>query len=159
MFFLDCFCPDFINVYFGGDEAWLGGYQLENQSATDAGWQWITGEPWSYTNWDGGEPNDCCTDEENNEENYLMVFDDSTWNDNNSGDNLGGMLVEFENCAGSLCYVPCTPGGCDPSYCNVYVPGLISPVSVGQVNYLVCDGPCPPSACVVFVPTFPALAF
>jgi len=23
----------------------------------DGGWQWITGEPWVYTNWDIGEPN------------------------------------------------------------------------------------------------------
>ena len=28
---------------------WLGGYK-------NGGWQWVTGEPWSYVNWQPGEP-------------------------------------------------------------------------------------------------------
>lgn len=37
---------------------WLGGSQPSNEARPDAGWQWITGEPWAYTNWANGEPND-----------------------------------------------------------------------------------------------------
>ena len=39
---------------------WLGGSQPPNEARPDAGWQWITGEPWAYTNWATafGEPND-----------------------------------------------------------------------------------------------------
>jgi len=37
--------------------AWLGGEQLPGSSEPAGGWQWITGEPWVYTNWDGREPN------------------------------------------------------------------------------------------------------
>ena len=38
---------------------WLGGFQDENASAPDEGWHWVTGEPFSYTNWNPrGEPND-----------------------------------------------------------------------------------------------------
>ena len=37
--------------------AWLGGEQLPGSSEPAGGWQWITGEPWVYTNWDEGEPN------------------------------------------------------------------------------------------------------
>jgi hypothetical protein len=37
--------------------AWLGGEQLPGSSEPAEGWQWITGEPWVYTNWDEGEPN------------------------------------------------------------------------------------------------------
>lgn len=38
---------------------WLGGYQ--DTSASDylestGGWRWVTGEPWSFTNWERGQP-------------------------------------------------------------------------------------------------------
>ena len=38
---------------------WLGGYQDANSphySEPSGGWTWVTGEPWSYTNWDANEP-------------------------------------------------------------------------------------------------------
>ena len=34
---------------------WLGASDQE----TEGDWRWVTGEPFDYTNWDGGEPNDC----------------------------------------------------------------------------------------------------
>jgi hypothetical protein len=37
--------------------AWLGGKQPPGSSEPEGGWGWITGEPWVYTNWDEGEPN------------------------------------------------------------------------------------------------------
>ncbi|HET6462337.1 MAG TPA: FlgD immunoglobulin-like domain containing protein, partial [Candidatus Krumholzibacteria bacterium] len=37
---------------------WLGGYQTsDNGSQANANWVWVTGEPWSYTDWHSGEPN------------------------------------------------------------------------------------------------------
>jgi len=39
---------------------WLGGYQTDPNGlgVEPAGsWAWVTGEPWSYTNWATGEPN------------------------------------------------------------------------------------------------------
>jgi hypothetical protein len=33
---------------------WLGGYE------SASGWAWVTGEPWSWTNWEPGEPNNVC---------------------------------------------------------------------------------------------------
>ena len=36
--------------------AWLGGHQAG--LTLDERWHWITGEPFAYTNWGGGEPND-----------------------------------------------------------------------------------------------------
>lgn len=37
---------------------WLGGYQtFDSGSTPNANWVWVTGEPWSYTNWFVGEPN------------------------------------------------------------------------------------------------------
>mgnify|MGYP002635667206 CR=1 FL=1 len=37
--------------------AWMGGFQKPDQSPTD-GWYWITDEPWEFTAWGEGEPND-----------------------------------------------------------------------------------------------------
>ena len=28
-----------------------------NDAASEGTWEWVTGEPFSYANWDGGEPN------------------------------------------------------------------------------------------------------
>jgi len=37
---------------------WLGAYQTsDNGSQASLNWVWVTGEPWSYTNWHSGEPN------------------------------------------------------------------------------------------------------
>jgi hypothetical protein len=35
---------------------WLGGFQPDGSTEPDGGWQWVTGEAFSYTNWpsDGG---------------------------------------------------------------------------------------------------------
>ena len=37
---------------------WLGGYQSPATWQPDANWHWVTGEAWSYTNWQSGQPND-----------------------------------------------------------------------------------------------------
>ena len=35
---------------------WLGGFQAPNSIEPNGGWQWVTGEPWSWTNWDELQP-------------------------------------------------------------------------------------------------------
>ena len=37
---------------------WLGGFQPGQDPAADGNWEWVTGEPWGYTNWGAGEPSD-----------------------------------------------------------------------------------------------------
>ncbi len=39
------------------DSLFMGAYQEENTDPA-AGWHWVTDEPWEYTNWAFGEPND-----------------------------------------------------------------------------------------------------
>lgn len=39
------------------DLYWIGGFQPEGSSEPGAGWQWVTGEAWSFTNWAEFEPN------------------------------------------------------------------------------------------------------
>jgi len=49
----------------------LGGYRVQN------GWAWVTGEPWGYSNWYPGEPNNNSGDE-----NFLATWvSPGTWND------------------------------------------------------------------------------
>ena len=43
---------------------WLGLTQNSNSSEPNGGWAWITGEPLSYTNWMGGEPNENISNED-----------------------------------------------------------------------------------------------
>ena len=46
----------FIDAYNNGNGPWLGGYQPEGSPEPAGGWTWITGEPFSYTNWDINQP-------------------------------------------------------------------------------------------------------
>lgn len=41
-----------------GVEYWLGGFQAPFRVPADAGWSWVTNEPFAYTNWAPFEPND-----------------------------------------------------------------------------------------------------
>ena len=36
---------------------WIGAYQPEGSPEPDGNWRWVTGEPFEYTNWDVGQPN------------------------------------------------------------------------------------------------------
>ena len=38
--------------------AYIGGFQPEGSPEPDGGWRWVTDEPFGYTNWGSGEPND-----------------------------------------------------------------------------------------------------
>ena len=81
------------------DAVKLGGYQDTSSpdfSEPDGGWQWVTGEEWSYTNWSPGEPNDCCPVGEN----YLSLHHVASgsnaysWNDNVSLSHVP-LLIEY----------------------------------------------------------------
>jgi len=39
------------------NRSFLGGYQTDNTAEPAGNWAWVTGEPWSFTNWAPGEPN------------------------------------------------------------------------------------------------------
>ena len=42
---------------FAVDGPWLGARQLPSMPPAE-GWYWVTGEPWAYTNWALGQPDD-----------------------------------------------------------------------------------------------------
>lgn len=88
---------DFIaeQVTRGFSTAWLGGYQDRDAAdfaEPDGGWRWVTGEPWNYTAWQSGEPND--TDRFGDSEDYLHQT--PLWNDNSNARPFPRLVVEFE---------------------------------------------------------------
>jgi RNA binding exosome subunit len=65
--------------------SWIGA----TDEAVEGTWEWVTGEPWDYTNWASGEPNNC-----SGIEHYLMYRASGFWNDlagcNDRGCGCGG---------------------------------------------------------------------
>lgn len=77
---------------------WLGGTQPAGSVEPDGGWRWITDEPWAYTNWLQGEPNNLIGNE-----NSLHMFAaagsprGAFWNDERQGRAVvRSFVAEFE---------------------------------------------------------------
>lgn len=52
-------------VYWNGPRGpWIGGYQPSGHTPSE-GWEWVTGEAFTYTNWSLGQPNDSFENDEN----------------------------------------------------------------------------------------------
>ena len=79
---------------------WLGGYQDPNK-APDAGWNWVTGEAFSYSNWEPGEPNDFYGV---GSEEYLTMWSRFGWDWNDEGNlrNISGYIIERQLAAADL---------------------------------------------------------
>ncbi|MBX3359410.1 MAG: hypothetical protein KF745_13405 [Phycisphaeraceae bacterium] len=90
-FFLDNL-PDLGDAM--NENYWLGGYRARDGVSPADGWRWITGEPWEFTNWDVGEPNDLRGNED-----YLQFWTDGgvlgRWNDTPISSIEPGFVVEF----------------------------------------------------------------
>lgn len=81
-------------VTLSGQNAFLGGYQVDPGASANAGWAWVTGEEWGYTNWAGGEPND----QGSPNESFLEMWGGGVWNDvpeAGSGYSQFAYVVEF----------------------------------------------------------------
>jgi hypothetical protein len=48
----------FVDAYNNGLGPWLGGYQPPGSEEPDGGWRWVTDEPFAYTNWETGQPDE-----------------------------------------------------------------------------------------------------
>jgi hypothetical protein len=64
----------------------LGGYQPIGAGEPAAGWQWVTGEPWGFSQWDAGQPDNYggCGQAPGDRpgEHYLQfIYASSDWND------------------------------------------------------------------------------
>jgi hypothetical protein len=62
-----------------------GGWMGATDDGHEGTWEWVTGEPWPYTHWAPGEPNNFCGDDPDHcvPENYLTYHGDypGQWND------------------------------------------------------------------------------
>jgi len=109
---------------------WLGGFQGEGVAPPAFGWQWVTGEPWGYTNWKGNEPNDFWGFAS---EQHLTFKADASWND--EGDiknNVRGYIIEFD--AGACVQIDIKPGS-DPNCINSNAHGVIPVAILGSADF------------------------
>ena len=61
---------------------WIGGFQPIGSTEPDGGWQWVTGEPWTYANWDPPNPSNTGAGNENSLEMLThWPYHLGTWND------------------------------------------------------------------------------
>jgi hypothetical protein len=58
---------------------WLGGFQPDGSPEPAGGWKWVTGEPFVYTNWAAGQPDNFSA--EDHLQFYGNVGRTPTWND------------------------------------------------------------------------------
>jgi TolB-like protein len=70
---------------------WIGGFQPDRSPEPRGNWKWVTGEPWKYSNWENGEPNN-----KNLNENALQLnAPDGKWNDVPRETTGMGFILEF----------------------------------------------------------------
>jgi chitinase len=83
-----------------GNGAWVGGYQPAGSPEPAGNFQWITGEPFTYTNWRQGEPNNAPTA---GPADAIMLYTDGTWNDASSSLEMAitHYVVEYDVPAGT----------------------------------------------------------
>src|SRR5690606_1132976 len=78
------------------DWVWLGGFQLPGSVEPGEGWSWVTGEPFSYSNWDPGQPSDSGGNPWGAHQDLLIMWSGGTWNDITGPDGAAGYIIEYE---------------------------------------------------------------
>ena len=120
---------DFL-VTLGADRPWLGGYQ----DVTDPGysepggaWKWVTGEPFVYTNWAPGEPNNLGYS--GGDENCIEMFSGGEWNDTEASNPFtSSYIVEYDSATATIyCTAKVNTLGCTPAIGFSGAPSASSP--------------------------------
>ena len=134
----------FVALINAGHDCWLGGFQAPDSCETNCDWQWVTGESWSWTNWDGGQPDNA------GDEDQLQYWSGSNrWNDHRA-DIRFGYIIEWSNGlpAESDCNANGIPDSCEIASgaagdCNAdNIPDSCEVDSDADGTIDVCDG-CP----------------
>jgi len=78
---------------------WLGGYQPQGLPEPAGGWQWLTGEAFTYTNWALGQPDDWQKVPTGEESLHFMCYSSikriPTWNDYRESGLMYSYVIEF----------------------------------------------------------------
>jgi hypothetical protein len=80
-------------------DTWTAGKRkvdVFSKDRTSATWEWITGSPWNYTNWEGDEPG--------GSEDRVKIQTSGGWHDYNQGDTGPAVYVTVVNSPGSSYY-------------------------------------------------------
>jgi hypothetical protein len=85
-------------LFIDDESAWLGGYQEEGVFPVDTGWQWVTGEPFEFTAWLPGEPNDSPFGEYGEAAEQQLAMHSTGWNDVPDGPSYS-FVIEYEGCS------------------------------------------------------------
>lgn len=75
----------------------LGGYQQNKSHEPVGGWQWVTGEQWSYTNWAPGQPENALNIEDCLHFVGVNSSPGKLWNDIAFGSTCNGYVVEYNS--------------------------------------------------------------
>lgn len=76
------------------DGPWIGGVQPPGSTEPDGGWEWTSGEPFSYTNWLAGQPSNSGPEDRIHFAGEPGVRF-SQWNDVRAADRVVGYVVEY----------------------------------------------------------------
>ncbi len=109
----------FVSSILGANTAWIG----FTDQAVEGSFEWVTGEPVTYTNWCPGEPNEhCCGGEDWT---HINACGDGQWNDLYDYFPFAQLkfVVEFsttgdDDCDGIVNECDVCPGGDDNGPCN-----------------------------------------
>src|SRR5215471_16681670 len=91
--------PQFWRSPGNGSGPALGGFQQDGAPEPAGGWQWVTGEAWTYSNWYPGQPDNFPGGNPEDRLEFYSGIDGvraATWNDIGRDDqNLGGYVIEM----------------------------------------------------------------
>ena len=132
----------FVGTLNAVSNTWIGGYQIPNSCEPGCGWAWVTGEMWSYQNWDSWAPDNYYPND-----NYLHVdTNDNRWNDQVEDSNYPAILEWDADCNsdGIVDYGQCHDGTL-PDYNGNNIPdcceqGVQCTVGKYPVQWRVEDG-------------------
>jgi hypothetical protein len=114
---------DFVVTQFVQDsvEAWLGA----TDELVEGNWRWMTGEPWSFENWNAGEPNDGVSYTSGEDYAAVVAVNAGRWNDAGgpglgATQNLLSYICEWERRYESVATLSDITGDAIPDYATIY---------------------------------------